>query len=73
MRPYEYGDDLAGEECVLALHRVAVRARTGRRAGPAAAPGPRAAACGSRSRGRCDADGISGGGDRFPSGPWNDP
>ncbi|MER7583641.1 hypothetical protein [Kitasatospora sp. NPDC097691] len=39
MRPYEYGDDLADEEYVLALHRVAARVRTGRSAGPAAALG----------------------------------
>lgn len=71
MRPYEYGDDPADEECVLALHRVAVRARTGRRAGPAVVPGPL----------ERYADGGAvravlrrlGGGDRFPSGPWNDP
>ncbi|GHF35577.1 hypothetical protein GCM10018790_11790 [Kitasatospora xanthocidica] len=40
MRPYEYGDELADEEYVLALYRVAVRIRTGRSAGPAAGSGP---------------------------------
>ncbi|MEU1282650.1 hypothetical protein [Kitasatospora sp. NPDC005856] len=35
LRPYGPDDEVAEDECVLGLYRVPVKARTGRRAGPA--------------------------------------
>ncbi|MFF3004148.1 hypothetical protein ACFVTF_15235 [Kitasatospora sp. NPDC057940] len=40
VREYWQGDELSDDEYVLVLYRVAVKARTGRTAGPAPRPGP---------------------------------